>query len=133
MTYGDGLSDLNIRDEIAFHKRAGVEATVACVRPPARFGHLVVGGEKVQAFEEKGQAAAGLINGGFFVLQPSVLDLIENDQTTWEREPLEALAKNGQLASWIHEGFWHPMDTLRDKDFLNRMWATGSAPWKLWD
>ena len=133
MTYGDGLSDIDIRAEIAFHKSHGLKATVACVRPPARFGRIVLEGEKVTAFEEKPQTEGGFINGGFFVLDPSVIDGIEGDHTVWEREPLEGLAASGQLAAWTHEGFWQPMDTLRDKQSLTKMWESNKAPWKLWD
>ena len=133
MTYGDGLSDIDIGAEIAFHQAHGRKATVACVRPPARFGRIVLEGERVTAFEEKPQTEGGLINGGFFVLHPSVIDTIDGDHTVWEREPLERLTAEGQLAAWIHEGFWQPMDTLRDKQSLTRLWEGGQAPWQLWD
>ncbi len=133
MTYGDGLSDIDIRAEIAFHEAHGRKATVACVRPPARFGRIVLEGEWVTAFEEKPQTEGGLINGGFFVLHPSVIDVIDGDHTVWEREPLERLTAEGQLAAWIHEGFWQPMDTLRDKQSLTRLWESGKAPWQLWN
>ncbi len=133
MTYGDGLSDIDIRAEIDFHNSHGLKATVACVRPPARFGRIVLEGGKVTAFEEKPQTEGGLINGGFFVLDPSVIDTIEGDSTVWEREPLEGLSAAGQLAAWTHEGFWQPMDTLRDKQSLTKLWETGKAPWRLWD
>ena len=132
MTYGDGLADIDIRAEIAFHRRHGLKATVACVRPPARFGRIALEGDRVAAFEEKPQTEGGLINGGFFVLDPSVIDHIAGDDTTWEREPLERLCAEGQLAAWRHEGFWQPMDTLRDKQTLTRLWEGGAAPWKLW-
>lgn len=133
MTYGDGLSNIDIASEIAFHRKHGLKATVACVRPPARFGSLILDGDKITAFEEKPQAESGMINGGFFVLDPSVIDLIKEDSTVWEREPMETLAKTGQLAAWQHDGFWQPMDTLRDKQQLTRLWETKSAPWKTWD
>jgi glucose-1-phosphate cytidylyltransferase len=132
MTYGDGLSNIDINAEIAFHRSHGLMATVACVRPPARFGNLVLEGNRVIEFEEKPQAESGFINGGFFVLQPSVLDLIADDSTIWERFPMEELARRGQLASWNHEDFWQPMDTLRDKELLTKLWLNGTAPWKLW-
>jgi glucose-1-phosphate cytidylyltransferase len=133
MTYGDGLSDIDIAAEIAFHRKHGLKATVACVRPPARFGSIVMDGMKVTAFEEKPQTESGLINGGFFVLNPSVLDLIKDDSTLWEREPMEKLAASGELVAWRHDGFWQPMDTLRDKQQLTNLWATGAAPWKVWE
>jgi glucose-1-phosphate cytidylyltransferase len=132
MTYGDGLSDIDIGAEIAFHRERGCQATVACVRPPARFGRIAIEGTQAVSFEEKPQAEGGLINGGFFVLNPSVLELIEDSQTVWENAPMEALAARGQLAAWIHRGFWQPMDTLRDKQTLNALWQSGAAPWKSW-
>ncbi|MCP8940094.1 glucose-1-phosphate cytidylyltransferase [Alsobacter sp. SYSU M60028] len=132
MTYGDGVADVNIAAEIAFHRNHGRKATVACVRPPARFGRLVLEGERVTAFEEKPQSDGGLINGGFFVLDPSAIDLVDGDQTIWEREPMERLAAAGELAGWRHDGFWQPMDTLRDKQQLVAMWESGKAPWALW-
>ncbi len=132
MTYGDGLSNIDIAAEIAFHKKHGLKATVACVRPPARFGSLVLDGDKVVNFEEKPQAESGLINGGFFVLDPSVVDLIDDDATVWERAPMEKLARSGQLAAWQHTGFWQPMDTLRDKQQLTTLWESKKAPWKVW-
>jgi len=132
MTYGDGLANIDIAAEIAFHRQRGCKATVACVRPPARFGRVVIEGTQAISFEEKPQAETGLINGGFFVLDPSVLELIDGAHTVWENEPMESLAANGQLAAWIHRGFWQPMDTLRDKQHLNALWDSGTAPWKLW-
>lgn len=132
MTYGDGLSNIDLAAEIAFHKSHGLKATVACVRPPARFGNIVLSDTKVTAFQEKPQTESGLINGGFFVLDPSVVDLIDNDTTVWEREPMERLAAAGQLAAWQHDDFWQPMDTLRDKQQLARLWESGEAPWKVW-
>jgi glucose-1-phosphate cytidylyltransferase len=133
MTYGDGLSNIDIGAEIAFHRAHGCRATVACVRPPARFGRIVMEGTKVVSFEEKPQAESGLINGGFFVLDPGVLDLIEGHGVVWENEPMEHLASTGQLAAWVHRGFWQPMDTLRDKQSLNALWEKGAAPWKVWE
>jgi glucose-1-phosphate cytidylyltransferase len=133
MTYGDGLSNIDIGAEIAFHRKHGLKATVACVRPPARFGSLVLDGDKITAFEEKPQAESGLINGGFFVLNTSVIDLIKEDATVWEREPMETLARTGELAAWQHTGFWQPMDTLRDKQQLTKLWETKKAPWKTWN
>lgn len=133
MTYGDGLSNADITAEITFHHQHGLKATVACVRPPARFGSLVIEGTKVKKFEEKPQTESGLINGGFFVLNPSALDLIKDDTTVWEREPMEKLAASGQLAVWQHDGFWQPMDTLRDKQQLTRLWESGKASWKVWE
>jgi glucose-1-phosphate cytidylyltransferase len=103
------------------------------VRPPARFGRIVMKGTQVVSFEEKPQTEGGLINGGFFVLEPGVLELIEGSHTVWENEPLETLAGEGQLAAWIHRGFWQPMDTLRDKQTLNTLWESGTAPWKRWE
>jgi glucose-1-phosphate cytidylyltransferase len=132
MTYGDGLADIDIGAEIAFHRERGCKATVACVRPPARFGRILIEGTQAVSFEEKPQTEVGLINGGFFVLEPEVLELIDGPQTVWENEPLQGLASSGQLATWIHRGFWQPMDTLRDKLHLNALWDAGAAPWKSW-
>jgi glucose-1-phosphate cytidylyltransferase len=132
MTYGDGLANIDIGAEIAFHRQRGLKATLACVRPAARFGRVAIDGTKVISFEEKPQSETGLINGGFFVLEPSVLELIEGAHSVWEKEPLEGLAADGQLAAWVHRGFWQPMDTLRDKLHLNALWESGAAPWKLW-
>jgi glucose-1-phosphate cytidylyltransferase len=132
MTYGDGVADIDIAAELAFHRGRGCQATVACVRPPARFGRIGIDGSLVKSFAEKPQTEGGLINGGFFVLEPDVLELIEGRDTVWENQPMETLASNGQLAAWIHRGFWQPMDTLRDKQHLNALWESGNAPWKLW-
>ena len=132
MTYGDGLANIDIAAQIAYHNAHGLKATVACVRPPARFGRVAIEGARVRSFEEKPQAEGGLINGGFFVLEPSVLELIEGAQTVWEKEPMERLADGGQLSAWVHRGFWQPMDTLRDKQHLNALWESGAAPWKMW-
>jgi glucose-1-phosphate cytidylyltransferase len=130
MTYGDGVSDVDIGALLAFHRKQGLEATLTAVRPPARFGATVLDGARVERFEEK--PAGGWINGGFFVLEPGVLDRIEGDSTAWELEPLSGLAADGQLAAFRHEGFWQPMDTLRDKGQLEALWASGAPPWKTW-
>ena len=133
MTYGDGLSNIDIRAELAFHASHGRKATVACVRPPARFGRIVTQDSKVVSFEEKPSAEGGFINGGFFILEHNVLELIEGHDTVWEKEPMENLAHDEQLGAWVHRGFWQPMDTLRDKQLLNALWESGAAPWKLWE
>jgi glucose-1-phosphate cytidylyltransferase len=132
LTYGDGVSDLDINKLITFHKAHGKLATVTAVRPPARFGGLEIEGDTVTSFAEKNQTSEGWINGGFFVLQPEVLDLIAGDSTLWEREPLEELARTDQLRAFKHEGFWQPMDTLRDLRHLEALWASGTPPWKTW-
>jgi glucose-1-phosphate cytidylyltransferase len=132
MTYGDGVADVNIRALLEFHESHGKLATVTTVRPPARFGGIVFDGDRVSEFTEKPQAGEGWINGGFFVLDRGVLDYIDGDETLWEREPLERLAADGQLMACRHEGFWQPMDTLREKKILEELWATGRAPWKVW-
>jgi glucose-1-phosphate cytidylyltransferase len=132
MTYGDGVSDVNICDLIAFHHERGAPATLTAVQPPGRFGVIDIEENKIRGFQEKPDGEAGWINGGFFALEPSVLDLIEDDATVWERDPLEALAQSGRLAAFKHTGFWQPMDTLRDKMLLEDLWASGSAPWKVW-
>ena len=131
-TYGDGLSNVNIAELISFHKAQGVKATLTAAIPPGRFGALDLVGTKVNSFMEKPRGDGAMINGGFFVLSPSVIDYIEDDQTIWEREPLERLAQEGNLASYQHHGFWQPMDTLRDKQYLEELWQTGNAPWKVW-
>jgi glucose-1-phosphate cytidylyltransferase len=132
MTYGDGLADIDIGKLVAFHKQQGRDATVTAVRPPGRFGALEVEGATVQGFREKPLGDGAWINGGFFVLEPKALDLVVGDDTTWEREPMEALARTGQLAAYRHEGFWQPMDTLRDRNHLQSLWDAGKAPWKVW-
>ncbi|MCZ6772758.1 MAG: glucose-1-phosphate cytidylyltransferase [Proteobacteria bacterium] len=129
-TYGDGLADIDIAKLMRFHKRQGRLATVTATLAPGRFGALEVAGHLVTAFREK--AAGGWINGGFFVLSPRCIDYIAGDTTTWENDPLEALARERQLAVYKHDGFWHPMDTLRDKRKLENLWASGKAPWKKW-
>lgn len=134
MTYGDGLSDINIKQQIEFHFAHKKRATLAGVYPPGRFGALNVTSENtITSFEEKPKGDGALINGGFFILSPKTLDLIEDDTTIWEQEPLKNLAKMGELKTFIHEGFWQPMDTLRDKNYLESLWNTGKAPWKIWN
>jgi glucose-1-phosphate cytidylyltransferase len=133
MTYGDGVSDVNITELIAFHKKQGKKATLTATLPPGRFGALDIQGDKVTGFKEKPKGDGVMINGGFFVLSPKVLDLIEGDATTWEQRPLEILAGSGDLSVFRHEGFWQPMDTLRDKTHLEELWASGQAPWKAWE
>ena len=132
MTYGDGLADIDVGDEIAFHRAHGRLATVAAVRPPARFGALQLDGNLVRGFVEKPEGDGGRINGGFFVLSPKVFDYIEGDRTYWEHEPLQRLAANGQLNAYVHDGFWQPMDTARERNLLEELWSSGRAPWKVW-
>jgi glucose-1-phosphate cytidylyltransferase len=131
-TYGDGISDIDVGAEILFHREHGKLATVAAVQPPGRYGALMRQGNAVRGFQEKPKGDGGWVNGGFFILQPEVLDLIAGDQTVWEAEPLEKLAAGGQLIAFDHTGFWQPMDTLRDKNLLESLWQSGSAPWKNW-
>src|SRR5579864_3470156 len=131
-TYGDGLADIDLKCLLDFHRRQKVLATVTSVQPPGRFGALVTDGTRVRSFKEKPEGS-GTINGGFFVLSPKVIDEIEGDNTVWEAEPLERLAREGQLAAYAHPGFWHPMDTLRDKNQLEALWNSGKAPWKVWN
>lgn len=132
LTYGDGVSDVDITRLLAFHRAHGKLATVTAVRPAARFGGIELEGDTVRAFAEKDQTSEGWINGGFFVLEPKVFDYIDGDDTIWERGPLERLAAEGQLQAFRHEGFWWPMDTLRDVKLLETHWASGKAPWKTW-
>jgi glucose-1-phosphate cytidylyltransferase len=132
MTYGDGVANINIQELLAFHRRQGKLATVTTVRPPARFGTITLGGDLVECFEEKPQSGEGWVNGGFFVLEPGVVDYIENDDTVFEREPLEGLARDGQLAAYRHADFWQCMDTLRDVRLLEGLWQSAKAPWKMW-
>lgn len=132
-TYGDGLSDLDISGLIRFHNEHGKWATVTAVSPPGRYGALELQGNQVSGFVEKPRGDGGLINGGFFVLSPNCLDLIEDDQTSWEGAPLTKLTQHNQLMAFEHRGFWHPMDTLRDKNHLEELWQSGNAPWKGWD
>lgn len=132
LTYGDGVSDTNIRAAFDFHKKHGKMATVTSVRPSARFGELGIVDGRVAEFKEKPQTEQGWINGGFFILEPEIFDLIPNDQCIWEREPMEKLVKDGQLMAYQHEGFWQCMDTLREKRMLEDLWDSGKAPWKVW-
>jgi glucose-1-phosphate cytidylyltransferase len=132
-TYGDGVSDIDISALIAFHKGHGKKATVTAIRPPGRYGTLHIDGTSVSIFHEKPAGDGAWINGGFFVLDPSVIDLINGDQTSWETMPLEKLATQGQLMAYQHEGFWQAMDTLRDKNSLEDYWAKGNPPWKVWE
>lgn len=131
-TYGDGVSDVNITALVAFHKAQNVKATLTATLPPGRFGALDFDGHKVHSFKEKPKGDGGMINGGFFVLSPDVLKYIDGDTSIWERTPLETLAEEGQLAAYQHNGFWQPMDTLRDKTYLEELWTAGNAPWKVW-
>ena len=131
-TYGDGVANVDIAAQIQFHRDHGKLATVPAVQPPGRYGALQLDGGKVRGFTEKPRGEGGLINGGFFVLSPKVLELIEGDGTSWESSPLEALASQNQLMAFEHQGFWQPMDTLREKTLLEQLWESGRAPWKVW-
>lgn len=131
-TYGDGVGDIDIGGAIRFHREHGKAATLTATYPPARFGALDIQEGQVRSFKEKPKGDGGMINGGFFVLNPSVLNLIDGDRCVWEQTPLMSLAAEGQLMAWEHEGFWQPMDTLRDKHHLEDLWAKGKAPWKVW-
>jgi glucose-1-phosphate cytidylyltransferase len=132
-TYGDGVADVDIRSLIRFHRSHGKLATVTAVQPPGRYGALASDGTTVRGFVEKPRGDGGWINGGFFVLSPRCLDYIDGDQSTWEAEPLNRLAGDGQLQAFEHRGFWQPMDTLREKMHLEQLWASGKAPWKMWE
>jgi len=132
MTYGDGLSDINIKSLIEFHTKSRSYATLSAVIPSARFGALELEGDKVLTFKEKPKSESGFVNGGFFVLTPRIFDFLDDDNTIWELTPLENIATEGQLAAYKHYGFWQPMDTLRDKKMLENLWSTGNAPWKVW-
>lgn len=132
-TYGDGVGDIDIGATIAFHQKHGKDATLTATYPPGRFGALDIRNGKVESFKEKPKGDGAMINGGFFVLSPNVLKHIKGDNTTWEQEPLMQLAEDGQLMAYEHQGFWQPMDTLRDKHLLESLWAKGTAPWKTWD
>lgn len=132
MTYGDGLSNVDLRAVVQFHKSRGKLATITAARPPARFGGLSFDGDRIVEFSEKPQIGEGWINGGFMVLEPKVFDYIEGDETLFERGPLERLAADGQLVAYRHEGFWQPMDTIREKHLLESLWQSGEAPWKVW-
>lgn len=131
-TYGDGVADVDIAAEIAFHQQHGKLATVTAVQPPGRYGALQMEGTKVAGFMEKPRGDGGLINGGFFVLSPKCLELIEGDDASWESKPLTSLASSGELMAYTHKGFWQPMDTLRDKTYLEELWISGKSPWKIW-
>lgn len=133
-TYGDGVSDVNITEVIRFHQEQGTLATLTAVQPPGRFGAIALGqGQtKIQSFHEKPEGDGAWINGGYFVLEPEVIDYIAEDSTIWEQEPLQKLAHSDQLSAYRHAGFWQPMDTLRDKNYLEDLWKNGKAPWKIW-
>jgi glucose-1-phosphate cytidylyltransferase len=131
-TYGDGVGDVDISSLIAFHKQELRLATLTATQAPGRFGALNLNGHRIRSFQEKPQGDGGWINGGFFVLSPKVIDYIDGDHITWEREPMERLAHEDQMNAWFHHGFWQPMDTLRDKNHLEELWASGKAPWKVW-
>lgn len=132
-TYGDGVSDVNIAELIEFHKNHGKQATLTATYPPGRFGALDIQNQQVRSFKEKPKGDGALINGGYFVLSPKVIDLIDGDKSTWEQEPLMTLAEQGELMAFEHTGFWQPMDTLRDKVYLHELWEAGRAPWKVWE
>ena len=132
LTYGDGIGDIDITASIDFHRGHGKQATVTATFPPGRFGALDIHDSQVRSFQEKPRGDGAMINGGFFVLSPRVLDYIDGDDTLWEQEPLQRLAAEGELMAWQHSGFWQPMDTLRDKTYLEELWASGKAPWKTW-
>jgi glucose-1-phosphate cytidylyltransferase len=132
VTYGDGVGDVDVSRLLAFHQSHGKLATVTAVHPPARFGGLHLEGDRVERFSEKPQAEAGWINGGFFVFEPGVLDYLSGDDSVLERDPLERLAEDGELQAYRHDGFWQPMDTLREKQLLERLWESGQAPWRVW-
>jgi len=132
MTYGDGVSDVNIKALLEFHRQHGKRATVTAVQPPGRFGAMEIDGNAVLHFLEKPKGGEGWINGGYFVLEPGVLDLISGDETYWEKSPMETLAQQTELQAYRHHGFWQPMDTMRDKTLLESLWVSGKAPWKVW-
>ena len=132
MTYGDGVSDVNIKALLEFHRQHGKRATVTAVQPPGRFGAMEIDGNAVLHFLEKPKGGEGWINGGYFVLEPGVLDLISGDETYWEKSPMETLAQQTELQAYRHHGFWQPMDTMRDKTLLESLWVSGKAPWRVW-
>ena len=132
LTYGDGVADIDLKRLLEHHRRHGKLATVTAARPPSRFGGIAFDGDLVREFTEKPQIGEGWINGGFFVLEPGIAKYIKDDAAIWEREPMEGLARDGQLAAYRHEGYWQPMDTLREKQLLLDLWNSGKAPWKLW-
>jgi glucose-1-phosphate cytidylyltransferase len=133
LTWGDGVADIDINTLLDFHRSHGKLATMTAVRPPARYGHIEMVGDRVVEFSEKPQAQEGWINGAFFVLEPEIFAYIDGDQTQWEREPLKQLARNGQLMAYHHTSYWQCMDTLREKYILEKLWTSGSAPWKIWE
>ena len=133
LSYGDGVSNINITELINFHRQQQTLATLTAVYPPARFGALDISNGKVNSFKEKAQGDGNRINGGFFVLSPKVIDLIKNDSTVWERYPMQTLAQQGEMSAFEHNDFWQPMDTLRDKNHLEELWETGESPWKVWE
>jgi len=132
MTYGDGVADVNVTESIEYHRRQGLKATLTAVQPLGRFGALGLADGKVTSFQEKPQGDGAWINGGFFVLEPSVFEYVDGDDTLWEKRPMETLSHEGQLAAYQHNGFWQPMDTLRDKQLLEQLWEERKAPWKTW-
>lgn len=132
LTWGDGVADINLHELLDFHRSHGKLATLTAVRPPARFGHLDMDGDQIVEFSEKPQTREGWINGAFFILEPEIFDYINGDDTQWEKEPLECLARDGQLMAYRHNSFWQCMDTLRDKKLLESLWQSGNAPWKIW-
>jgi glucose-1-phosphate cytidylyltransferase len=131
-TYGDGVGNVDITQLIQFHREQGTLATLTATQPPGRFGALNIDKHKITSFQEKPSGDGGWVNGGFFVLSPKLIDYIEGDNTMWEREPMERLACEGQMSAYLHNGFWQPMDTLRDKNYLEGLWQSGNAPWKVW-
>ena len=132
MTYGDGLADIDVTALIGFHRSHGRQATVTAVKPPGRFGALKLEGDRVSGFTEKPLGDDGLINGGFFVLHPDCLDLVDGDSCRWEDVPMRTLAERDELRAYLHDGFWQPMDTVRERDLLADLWDSGSAPWRVW-
>lgn len=132
-TYGDGVGDVNITELVEYHKKSGKLATLTATFPPGRFGALDIQNGQVKSFQEKPRGDGAMINGGYFVLSPKVIDYIEDDATTWEQEPLKKLAETDQLMAYEHHGFWQPMDTLRDKTYLEKLWTSNKAPWKIWE
>ena len=132
-TYGDGVSDVNVAELVKFHRKTGRLATITAIQPPSKFGVLGLDGDRIVEFQEKPMGDGGWINGGFFVLSPKVLDYIEGDSVAWEHGPMRQLVEEGQLSAWFHRGFWHSMDTLRDRNVLEALWVSGEHPWKIWD
>ena len=132
LTYGDGVANIDVTKLIEYHNQKKTLATLTAVYPPGRFGALDILGGKVQTFQEKPKGDGAMINGGFFVISPKVIDLIESDEIVWEKQPMEELAQQGEMSAFEHHGFWQPMDTLRDKNYLEKLWQTGNAPWKVW-